>query len=111
MNFERLTLLTLVLLGNDMASTLQTANSEIALRVVAFNRPAFLWVEIDAELAIKTADAEVHSMVVVDASGHLCRHEKIFVGHGILSYSHDSHKLFKSANAELEEVKLVLEDG
>ena len=66
--------------------------------------------ELDTELSSETADTEVYCVVVVEAR-NLGSQEEVLISLWILRDSHNCHKLFKGANAELEEVKFVLKDG
>ena len=66
-DFERLALFTLFLVGDDVPGACEAAYSEVALVVVALDGPAFLRVIVHAQLAIEAPNAEVDRMVVVGA--------------------------------------------
>lgn len=88
----RLALFALFGCSYHMAGSLEDRHTEVALIVVAFQAPAFLGVELDAILSSEAPDAEVDSVVVVQA-GNLSGQKELFIGAWVLSDPHDSHQL------------------
>lgn len=75
-----------------MTGSLEDRHTEVALIVVAFQAPAFLGMELDTVLSSEASDAEINSVVVVQA-GDFSRQQELFVGAWVLSDPHDCHKL------------------
>lgn len=92
LNLLRLALFTLFICSYHMTSSLEDRHTEVALVVVAFQAPAFLWMELDTVLSTETSDAEIDSVVVIQTRDFSCQQE-FFIGAWVLSDPHDCHQL------------------